>query len=327
MRWLALWTIEVLDFHKPMKTRNKLVPTAWALLMAVLFTSVSALLAETPPDSKMKPGLIVITACQGDVKITNATTPNGKVPAKGGIVTQGDTIDVGNNSSIALAFSNGSLYEVSANSQFVVQEYLQGEWAFSEEAWRQLTGEPTTSQTKVHLEFGDIVGNVKKLNARSSMQVSTPLGVAGIRGTSFKISARRSPNGSPLRASVSVIEGRVDFTRQSGGEAVQVTIGFTATVTVTPTELGQQIRISNIELTDITPEDRQQIEEIVKLIQQEVEVFIQKSVEAAAQTAGGNTVAPPLTGGINSTIPPVNIPTPTPTPAPTPTPTPAPSNL
>jgi hypothetical protein len=65
---------------------------------------------------------------------------------------------------------------------------------------RDNTGQETVIETQLDLRNGRILGNVKKLAAASKYEVKTPVGVAGIRGTQYDISA----NGR-----VTVIEGTV----------------------------------------------------------------------------------------------------------------------
>jgi ferric-dicitrate binding protein FerR (iron transport regulator) len=51
------------------------------------------------------------------------------------------------------------------------------------------TGVEKVIETELNLKNGRILGNVKKLAAASRYEVKTPVGVAGIRGTEFDISA------------------------------------------------------------------------------------------------------------------------------------------
>lgn len=50
-------------------------------------------------------------------------------------------------------------------------------------------GNDETSETQLDLKAGKILGNVKKLSAASRYEVKIPNGVAGIRGTTYAISA------------------------------------------------------------------------------------------------------------------------------------------
>jgi hypothetical protein len=295
--------------------------------LAVRLAAFVFLIAMGAPASAseagVQPGYILIMDVVGDVKILSARDPDGSAPAKGTNLAAGDTIVTGAGARAALAFSNGSLFEVAENSKFSVQEYLQEPWKFSVEGWNALESEPTKSQTKVFLEYGELVGKVKQLDAASSMQVSTPLGVAGIRGTTFRVSVVRNPDGSPKSVTVTLVEGRVNFSPQGGGEPVAITPGNSVTVSVTVGPDGQLV---------ITPPVREVLSpDEVRLIQDVVQGLLRESLNV---TGLGDTSSQPGGGGDNRpgpmealNISPI-VPPPTPTPAPTaPTPTPIPSGL
>lgn len=277
----------------------------------------------------MQPGYILVVEAVGDAKILTPEKPEGAVAAEGMNLRIGDQVVTANGARVGLAFSNGSLFEVSENSKFSVQEFLQEPWKFSNEDWRNLENEPTKSSTKAYIEYGELVVKVKQLDDGSSMQVSTPLGVAGIRGTTFRIRVVRNTDGSPRTVTVQLVEGRVDFTPQGGGESTQVAPGNSITVAV---------NVSDDGIIQIPPpvEERLAPEE-VGIIQEIIQRLLEKN-----ETIGsfGDTAVQPATGGQgqtpdesrpqpmeNITIPPI-VPPPTPTPAPTaPTPTPVPSGL
>jgi hypothetical protein len=266
-------------------------------------------------ESGLQPGYIFIMDVAGDVKILSARDPAGSAPAKGTNLAAGDTVVTGAGARAALAFSNGSLFEVTENSKFSVQEYLQEPWKFSVEGWNALESEPTKSQTKVFLEYGELIGKVKQLDAASSMQVSTPLGVAGIRGTTFKVRVVRNPDGSPKSATVILVEGRVNFSPQGGGEPTVITPGNSVTVSMTVGPDGQLI---------ITPPVREALlPEDIQLIQEAVRTLLELS---QGLTGLGDTPSQPGGGG-DRPGPSENIDIPPIVPRPTTTPTPIPSGL
>ena len=301
--------------------------TASGVALSV-FLLISCILSAAAQDSasreaNLQPGNILVMDVVGDVKILGDQNPNGSLPAKGTNLAVGDTIVTGAGGRVGLAFSNGSLFEVSENSKFSVQEYLQEPWEFSAQEWNALEAEPTKSQTKAFLDYGELAVKVKKLDSASSMQVSTPLGVAGIRGTTFKVRLTRNPDGSPQSATVMLVEGSVDFTPQGGGEPTSITPGNSATVSVTLGPDGQ-LTLNPPVLETLTPQE-------IVLIQGTVRALLEQSANV---TGLGDTSSQPGAGGDNrpspmdnTTIPPI-VPPPTPTPEPTaPTPTPVPSLL
>ncbi|HWD18030.1 MAG TPA: FecR family protein [Verrucomicrobiae bacterium] len=51
-------------------------------------------------------------------------------------------------------------------------------------------------ETYLHLQGGEVLGNVKKISGNSRYEIETPHGVAGIRGTDFQITINIKPDGS-----------------------------------------------------------------------------------------------------------------------------------
>jgi hypothetical protein len=300
---------------------------AWLVVLLFAFARPASAQDSATSESALQPGYILLMEVIGDVKILNAENPNGVPPQTGANLAVGDTIVTGAGSKVGLAFSNGSLFEVTENSKFSVQEYLQEPWKFSVEEWKALESEPTKSQTKAFLDYGELVVKVRKLDANSSMQVSTPLGVAGIRGTTFKVRVVRNADGSPKSATVMVTEGRVAFTPQGGGEPASITPGNSVTVSVTVGPDGQLL-ISPLVQEALAPEE-------VALIQEAVQRLIDQALnvtglgDTPSQTTGGGDSRPqPMENTITPPIVPPPTPTPAPTaPIPTPTPTPVPSQL
>jgi len=72
-----------------------------------------------------------------------------------------------------------------------------------------LEEEASSSNVLLDLKAGDLVVDVKKLRKKSNFEITTPLGVAGIRGTSFKLLA------SAESTTLSVLTGRVGFVSPS----------------------------------------------------------------------------------------------------------------
>ena len=271
-----------------MKTLNFFNPLQRCFL-SLFIAFVASLNAQTPSpnaaNAEMKPGLIVLTGFEGDVKIVSAATPDGKRPARGDKIEKGDAIVTGPNSSACLAFSNGSVLEVAKESKFIVEEYLQKEWEFNEEVFKKLEKEPSNSQSKLQLDYGDVTCKVKKLNKGSEMDVKTPLGSAGIRGTTFRVSITRGSDGKPAGSRVSVVEGKVDVKAEGSSQATSVTSGQTTQVTVTPSEGGNPPTISAPVVAEMTTEQRTQIIQTINQVVQQQSVFLQTAVAVAVEKA------------------------------------------
>ena len=130
----------------------------------------------------------------------------------GDFLSIGSKIEVGVNSEVILLFSSGTITRVGQNTKFWVKDFLQKDFNNSEKDFSDLTDEVSMSTTFIELETGDLIVDVKKLNKDSTFEINTKLGVAGIRGTSFRIIA------SEDRSILTVLSGKVNFkpVNQSG---------------------------------------------------------------------------------------------------------------
>ena len=117
----------------------------------------------------------------------------------------GSTIMTGANSEADLLLTTGSLAKVGPNSKLVLSAFWQKDFRASAKKVTDLKEETSPSRVALKLETGDLVVDVKKLNRESSFVVESELGVAGIRGTQFGLSADSDST------ELAVLEGRVGF--------------------------------------------------------------------------------------------------------------------
>lgn len=96
-----------------------------------------------------------------------------------------------------MSLNEGALIQTAAESSVVldlgangraVEVEPESELALATLTYTQ-TGIETVADTKLDLRKGGILGNVKKLSRSSRYEVQTPKGVAGIRGTSYRVLA------------------------------------------------------------------------------------------------------------------------------------------
>jgi hypothetical protein len=108
------------------------------------------------------------------------------------------------------------------------------------------TGVDAVSDTELDLRQGTIFGNVKKISAASQYLIKTPNGIAGIRGTTFLLSA----NGD-----ITVISGSM--------VASHVGPNGTSTVVLGP---GEQYNPRNGQVTRLTPQELRHAEKTAVFI-------------------------------------------------------------
>lgn len=96
------------------------------------------------------------------------------------------------------------------------------------------TGADTVVENKFNLPEGEVFGNVAKIAAASKYEIATPNGVAGIRGTQYRVASS---------GAVSVISGRVSMvisrtvSTPQGAQMVTVAVQVEAGQTFTPPPL------------------------------------------------------------------------------------------
>ena len=169
---------------------------------------------QTPePFEDRGKGAIIIASAKGKVTVIPASRYSGSQEVKpvardvivGEPLPHGSTIMTGANSEADLLLTTGSLAKVGPNSKLVLNAFWQKDFRASAKKVTDLKEETSPSRVSIKLETGDLVVDVKKLNRESSFIIESPVGVAGIRGTQFGLSADSDST------ELAVLEGRVGF--------------------------------------------------------------------------------------------------------------------
>ena len=176
-------------------------------------------LRPTPFDKKLK-GAVIVASLKGNVKVINLFQSNesDKNNAKsetlkaGEIVLQGSTILSDKNSEVDLLFTNGTSAKIGQNSKLTISAIWQKDFQESKRKISDLNEETSPTRIDLDLEIGDLIVDIKKLKKESSFRVNSPLGVAGIRGTQFRILSENE------KVELSVLKGEVSFWDQNNGE-------------------------------------------------------------------------------------------------------------
>lgn len=131
---------------------------------------------------------------------------NSSIPVQvGQIIPSESIITVGMDSEVILLFSNGLITTLGAKSRLVIRKFLQQGFDSSDMKFSETEDEVSPSKLLLDLNVGELVVDVKKLRKKSNFEISTPLGVAGIRGTQFRLVVDEDST------ELSVLEGKVDF--------------------------------------------------------------------------------------------------------------------
>jgi hypothetical protein len=213
-----------------------------------------------------------------------------RTPLKqGSLVLVGQVIVTGKNASVILALSNGATVTIAGDSVMAVEEFTQQPFAG---AFRvtQLSKEPTSSTTRLNLVKGEIISEVKKLNkeAGSSFSIRTPVGVAGIRGTAFRLAFLDEGGGLASFALV-MLEGEIE-TRFTGRPAPVIV------------PQGKQLKLGHISIDPVTGEAKLSESEDVVVTDASAsgQAAIARAVQAMISSAATVPVTPPGGGAGNA---------------------------
>ena len=188
-------------------------------------------------------GQILATRVRGSVSVLDTSTGVTSVLHEGDKLTEKHTVTTATGGAVILIFSNGATVSMSEESVLNIEEFQQDPFGGPVKV-SDLKKEPTTSITKLNMTRGDIVGKVVHLNidGGSEFTVVTPVGAAGIRGTTFEITFVPDGNGNATFKIVTS-EGRVVFgtialpVSVPAGQEIKGTIQVTSNAdgSVTPT--------------------------------------------------------------------------------------------
>jgi len=182
-------------------------------------TTPNLFLRPTPFEKKLK-GAVIVAALKGNVRVINLFQSNEsdknnakpKTLTAGEIVLQGSTIVSGKNSEVDLLFTNGTSAKIGQNSKLTISAIWQKDFQESKRKVADINEETSPTRIDLDLEIGDLIVDVKKLKKESSFRVNSPLGVAGIRGTQFRIFSENE------KVELSVLKGEVSFWDQKNEE-------------------------------------------------------------------------------------------------------------
>ena len=182
-------------------------------------TTPKLFLRPTPFEKKLK-GAVIVAALKGNVRVINLFQSNEsdknnakpKTLTAGEIVLQGSTIVSGKNSEVDLLFTNGTSAKIGQNSKLTISAIWQKDFQESKRKVADINEETSPTRIDLDLEIGDLIVDVKKLKKESSFRVNSPLGVAGIRGTQFRIFSENE------KVELSVLKGEVSFWDQNNEE-------------------------------------------------------------------------------------------------------------
>ena len=161
--------------------------------------------------NKIVAGAVILASLTQPVEVIelekSRKLPENELKA-GKVIKEGYQIKVGSGGQAVIVFTNGAVTTLAENTNLVIRKFLQSEFVLQSSKLSEQPEEPSVSQTMIDLSKGQMVVEVKKLRKGSNFEVTTRLGVAGIRGTRFLINLDEQ-EGDSLSTGIVVTEGKV----------------------------------------------------------------------------------------------------------------------
>lgn len=285
------------------------------LLQWVFLLGLVAMVASRAFAQGTEPGRIVLARVTGTVTLTNKADSTTRPAVNNEQIAAGFIVTTAPEASVVLVFSNGSTVNLRGDSQLDIETFLQDPFA-DDFRITEATTEPSTSTTRLNLTRGELIGQVKTLNSAggSSFVIQTPVGAAGIRGTTFRIVFRPDGTGNAFFA-LTTIEGNVVLARggvetpvaavnnqaQEVAINVEVTVDTATGVVTVTTPAGQSFTVQTAAATTTAS--------VVEAVQQSIEVIAAIVFTPPAPPGSSN---PPATENppANETPPPTETPQP-----------------
>jgi hypothetical protein len=220
-----------------------------SVLFRFLFCAFLATGASVGLVAQDSPGRIIAAKVQGAVQ--KIAVDGTVAPLKNGeSLTQKDTVVTGKGASVVLVFENGSTVRIGAESRLEVETFTMDPLDRPIADLSALKQEPSRSQTVLNLSYGEMVGEVKKLNTTggSAYSVKTPVGAAGIRGTVYRIVFKPSANGKAF-FTISTADGVVVMQEVANTADIPVEAGKEVVVEVDTANPGNPLVVTQ----DIPP--------------------------------------------------------------------------
>lgn len=158
-----------------------------------------------------KAGAIKVGKIEGAVHRLTADGRSAELKL-GDTLIETDTVTTSKGALVVLVFANGASVKLGGDSKLKIEEFKMDPLG-EDIVLSKLESEPTVSKTSLNLAYGEMVGDVKHLNKDkgSSFNITTPVGAAGIRGTTFRIVFRPSGDGKTFTFQLSTADGKVAF--------------------------------------------------------------------------------------------------------------------
>lgn len=186
---------------------------ALTLAAVLLFTASAEAQNSSAPTGGLEAPIGKIISATGSVTVEHAVAvvlqanlPSGVAQAQtGDLVYTGDVVQTGGDGKLALAFSDGSAFNISSNARMVLDQFI-------------YDPKGTSNSTLISLTKGNFTFVAGAVAKTGNMKVDTPVGTMGIRGTTPRVEI--ADDGTVKFSTL--VEGKKDTVAPSSGQQKQV---------------------------------------------------------------------------------------------------------
>jgi hypothetical protein len=160
-----------------------LAPVIAQTALAVYPTGLRSQTSGSIPIPGMVSGAARVLRVEGGEAVS--VDPDGKQEKlqAGAFLQQGSSISTGPKSTVDLLFENGTTIRIEPGTELSIDRLMTSPFDPAVIDYETIQQEPGSSNTLIGVSEGTIFFDVAKLKKESAFQISTPLGIAGIRGT------------------------------------------------------------------------------------------------------------------------------------------------
>ena len=228
---------------------------------------------------KADKGAFILISTEGEVRYLKQDGEQASPVKAGTAIPPSYSVETGANGKVVGLLSNGTLLTLTENTRMKVSTFEQEPFEDDGRKLAELPGEPSQSKVTLELDFGSLVVKTKKLNKRSSFDINSPVGVAGIRGTEFQMA---SAPGQGVQ--LDVTESTVAFTPPGGGQPIPVSQGNG--LSVSPSGVATQRPVNPVVANKIESTNQAATEATQDVSLGEVAVAVEQSAQESESASG-----------------------------------------
>lgn len=155
------------------------------LYIIAVFLGACSFVAKTSAAAELAPGTYRAASVKGSAQWFNPLTKETRPLVNNQELVEGAVITTGEGGGLTLVFASGATATIGEKAEVTVSKFEQQTFDAATVNFKK--GEPSVSSIELTLAKGNITSRVSKLKAESSYVVKTPVGVAGVRGTTFRV--------------------------------------------------------------------------------------------------------------------------------------------